>query len=107
MSACKLKKLKISMDTSEFIQIVGPEKPTKAIAIEDIKLSNPCLTFIPAAAPELASSIIPKGQKGKIEEITSAICRLNFSFVDKSSDSPQQAIFWIKRRDLDRFFLSK
>lgn len=95
------------MDTSEFIQVVGPEKPTKAIAIQDIKLSNPCFTFIPAASADLPSCVIPKGQKGKIEEITSAICRLNFSFTDRASDSPRQATFWVKRRDLDRFFLSK
>ena len=95
------------MDTSEFIQLVGPEKPTKAIAIADTKLSNPCFTFIPVASPELSACVIPKGQKGKIEEITSAICRLNFSFNDKGSDTPQQAEFWIKGRDLDRFFITK
>ncbi len=95
------------MPPSEFIHLFGDYKPTVAVVIADLKLSNPVLTFIPAASPELAACIIPKGQKGKIEEITSAICRLSFSFNDKSTEAPQSAEFWIKRRDLDRFFISK
>ena len=95
----------LGIRTSPYIQLIGTDKPGVEItAIADLKLSNPCFTFIPAAPDELKYSTIPKNSKGVIEEINSAIYRLKFIFANKETLQQQEAEFWVKRRDFDKFF---
>ena len=94
-----------TMDTPSPIQLVGTDRPgMKVTAITDVKLTNTCLTFIPRPPDEMLYRTIPKGRTGIVEEINSANCRLRFVFEDENESGEQQAIFWIKRRDFDRFF---
>ena len=89
----------------EYTQFFGTDRPgMRVTAITDVKLTNTCLTFIPRPPDEVLYSTIPKGQTGIVEEINSANCRLRFVFEDKKTPGEHQAIFWIKRRDFDRFF---